>query len=111
MPHRLDPYARYAAMVIATAMAACAIVATFNLLVDPYGAYRLVSTPESAVKPAVYRRVKLAKAYDLRRIKPEALVLGTSRSHLGLRMSHPGWGVPREQRYNAAFDGATTKEM
>jgi hypothetical protein len=111
MPHQLTAHARYAAMVIATAMAACAIVATLNLAVDPYGAYRLVSTPETAVKPAVYRRVKLAKAYDLRRIKPEALVLGTSRSHLGLRMSHAGWSVPRERRYNAAFDGATTKEM
>ncbi len=108
MSRRLNPYA---VIVIAIAVAACAIVATFNLVVDPHGSYRLFSSAESAVKPAVYRRVKLAKAYDLRRIKPEALVLGTSRSHLGLRMSHEGWSVPRERRYNAAFDGATTKEM
>ncbi len=65
MPRRLHPYA---AIMTATAAAACAIVATFNLLVDPYGSYRLLSSTEIAVKPAVYRRVKLAKAYDLRRI-------------------------------------------
>jgi hypothetical protein len=55
--------------------------------------------------------VKLAKAYDVRRIRPEAIVLGTSRSHVALRMTHDGWKVPLARRYNAAFDGATTKEM
>jgi hypothetical protein len=44
-------------------------------------------------------------------IKPEAIVLGTSRSHVGLRMTHAGWRVPIGTRYNSAFDGATTKEM
>ncbi len=101
----------YACRAIAAAGAICAVVASFNLAVDPYGSYRLFAFGRSAVKPAVYRRVKLAKAYDLRRTEPEAIVLGTSRSHLGLRMTHDGWNAPRERRYNAAFDGATTKEM
>jgi hypothetical protein len=56
-------------------------------------------------------RVRLVKAFDIRRIKPRALVLGTSRSHVAIRTTHPGWNPPAEPRYNAAFDGATTHEM
>lgn len=103
---------RYIVLTVAIAIISCGIVATFNLIVDPYGAYRLFDVGKTQLaKPAVYRRVKLSKAYDLRQIKPEAIVLGTSRSHVGLRMTHSGWGVPLGARYNAAFDGATPKEM
>ncbi len=97
---------------VSTAALVCGVVIAFNLLVDPYGFHRPIGFAEGTVaRPAVYRRMRLAKAYDLRRIEPTAIVLGTSRSHIGLRMSHPGWSVPLPARYNAAFDGATTEEM
>jgi hypothetical protein len=108
---------RYAAKIyplaaISVAMMACGLSVIFNFVVDPYGSYHFFEfSSAQSVKPAIYRRVKLAKAYDLRRLAPEAIVLGTSRSHIGLRMTHPGWGVPLALRYNGAFDGATTKEM
>lgn len=107
-----NPAGIYSLVAIGVAIGVCGISAGFNLVVDPYGSYRLfeLGAAQSA-KPAIYRRVKLAKAYDLRRLKPEAIVLGTSRSHIGLRMTHRGWGVPLGLRYNSAFDGATTKEM
>jgi hypothetical protein len=82
----------------------------FNFTVDPYGSNPFIHA-NNVVRPGIYRRVKLAKAYDISRIRPEAIVLGSSRTHLGLRMSHPGWTAPQSARYNAAFDGATTKEM
>lgn len=99
-------------ILLATAVFACALVAGSNLLVDPFGAWRLVDIPGfNTWKPALQRRVKLAKAHDLRRLAPSAIVLGTSRSQIAMRPSHPGWAVPLERRYNAAFDGATTWEM
>jgi hypothetical protein len=102
----------YVLVTVATVASLCAAIGSFNLLIDPYGAYRLLDRAgSSATKPAAYHRVKLVKAYDLRRLKPEAIILGTSRSHVALRVTHDGWGVPLERRYNAAFDGATTKEM
>src|SRR5258706_6839622 len=82
----------------------------FNFAVDPYGSNPFIHASDVA-RPAIYRRAKLAKTYDIRRIRPEAIVLGSSRTHLGLRMSHPGWTAPQSARYNAAFDGATTQEM
>src|SRR5262245_2890469 len=74
--------------------------------------YRLVDLEGfNAYKPAVDHRVRLAKAYDVRRLRPQGIILGTSRSHLGLRPSHDGWDPAARPVYNLAFDGATTKEM
>src|SRR5262245_6848292 len=74
--------------------------------------YRLVDREGfNAYKPAVDHRVRLVKAYDVRRLRPQGIILGTSRSHLGLRPSHDGWDLAARPVYNLAFDGATTKEM
>ena len=62
-------------------------------------------------KPAVQTRVRLVKAYEVRRLRPRGIILGTSRSHVGLRPSHEGWDPAARPIYNLAFDGATTKEM
>jgi hypothetical protein len=102
---------RMLATALATTTLVCGLTTAFNLAVDPYGSYRIFEFPKDTPRPAIYRRVKLAKSYDIRRIKPQAIVLGTSRSHIGLRMTHEGWRTPPEARYNASFDGATTKEM
>jgi len=83
-----------------------------NFVVDPFGMYRLVDLAGfNAYKPAVDHRVRLVKAYDVRRLRPQGIILGTSRSHLGLRPSHDGWDPAARPVYNLAFDGATTKEM
>ena len=83
-----------------------------NFVVDPFGMYRLVDLDGfNAYKPAVDHRVRLVKAYEVRRLRPQGIILGTSRSHLGLRPSHDGWDPAAKPVYNLAFDGATTKEM
>src|SRR4029453_8912770 len=94
---------RMLATALATTTLVCGLTTAFNLAVDPYGSYRIFEFPKDTPRPAIYRRVKLAKSYDIRRIKPQAIVLGTSRSHIGLRMTHEGWRTPPEARYNASF--------
>jgi len=107
-----DRAARYFRTALAVCGLVMAVIVAVNLLVDPFGMFHLVEVAWlNGKRPAIYHRVRVMKAYDLRRIRPQAVVLGTSRSHLGLRMSHPGWQVPRSRRYNLAFDGATTREM
>jgi len=87
-------------------------IASMNFVVDPFGMYRLVDLAGfNAYKPAVDHRVRLVKAYEVRRLRPQGIILGTSRSHLGLRPSHDGWDPAARPVYNLAFDGATTKEM
>ncbi len=103
---------RYCAVAAGAALTLMVVVATFNAVVDPFAMYRGV-TPDGfdAQKPAVLTRVRLHKAFELRRIRPEAIILGSSRTHIGLRCSHPGWAELRDACYNVAFDGATTREM
>ena len=88
------------------------LVALTNTIIDPFGIYGSTALPGvNAYKPAMQNRVRLVKAFDVGHIKPRALVLGTSRSHLAIRTSHPGWDPVGKPRYNLAFDGATTHEM
>ncbi len=100
---------RYLAVAAAAAAALLAAVMGANAVVDPFGTFGAPAVRGLNLnKPAAHRRVRLAKAYDVRRLAPAAIVLGTSRSHVGLRMTHPGWSA--SPRYNLAFDGATTHE-
>ena len=103
---------RFSAVFALAALLVVGAVAGFNAAVDPFGMYRTLELDGFNVrKPGIYKRVRLMKAYELRRVKPTALVVGTSRSHLALRPSHEGWDGAQTRRYNLAFDGATTKEM
>jgi len=98
--------------VTSTAILLLAAIASMNFVVDPFGMYRLVDLDGfNAYKPAIDHRVRLVKAYEVRRLRPQGIILGTSRSHLGLRPSHNGWDPAAKPIYNLAFDGATTKEM
>jgi hypothetical protein len=99
-------------IVTLTATLLAAGVAGFNAVVDPYGMCRLVEIKGfNARKPAIHNRVRLFKAYEVLRVKPGAIVLGTSRSHVAIRMSHKAWDRTAAPLYNLAFDSATPKEM
>jgi len=100
--------------VIAASTAALflAAIVSVNFVVDPFGMYRIIELDGvNSHKPAVYHRLRLVKAYEVRRVRPRGIVLGTSRSHVALRPSHEGWDPAARPVYNLAFDGATTKEM
>lgn len=103
---------KYGSTIALVSLLLVGIVIAFNIVVDPYGMYHLIDLKEvNRHKQAIYHRVRLAKAYDVRRIQPQSIILGTSRTHLGIRPSHPAWSADAKPIYNLAFDGATTKEM
>jgi len=100
--------------VIAASVAVLLLTATVvvNVVVDPFGMYRVIELDGvNSHKPAVYHRVRLVKAYEVRRVRPRGIVLGSSRSHVALRPTHEGWNPAARPVYNLAFDGATTREM
>lgn len=103
---------RYIITILFTTVLILLSVSTFNLIIDPYGMFRLCDISRvNTYKPDIYTRVRLFKAHELLRVKPDSIVLGTSRSHLGLNPRHKGWAQNSQRPYNLAFDGATTKEM
>ncbi len=99
-------------MVVGLVLALLAALALFNGVMDPFGMFRWVKIEGvNAYKPAIYTRVRLFKAYEVERMRPQSIVLGSSRTHVGIRCSHPGWKALPGPCYNLAFDGATTREM
>jgi len=103
---------KYTGVLFASAVLVLAVAALINSIVDPFGMYRISDIEGfNANKPAIYNRVRLLKAYEVRRIKPNSIILGSSRVHLGFNPSHTAWAENYERRYNLAFDGAMTKEM
>ena len=104
--------ARYSAAVALVALVAVVSVAGFNALIDPFGMKVLdESTRFNTYKPKIYTRVRLFKAYEVSRLQPQSVILGTSRSHIGFTCSHAAWAQQEGPCYNLAFDGATSREM
>lgn len=107
-----DSLIKYVGVAIGSALALLAAIGAFNAAIDPFAMYRLADIQGiNRYKPAIFKRVRLLKAFEVRRVKPDAVILGTSRSHLGLRPTHEAWANLGGRVYNLAFDGATTKEM
>ncbi len=97
---RLSAEGRFIALAAATVLCLCLAVAVANAIVDPFGINRIVVIRGfNAFKPTMQNRVRLAKAFDVRRIKPRAIVLGTSRSHVAIRTTHPGWDPPMKSTH------------
>ena len=76
----------------ALVLAGATLVVSFNWLVDPYS---LFGTPRiagfNANKVDFVEHLRLTNVYSVKRIKPDALIIGTSRAGRGLSPLHPGW--------------------
>ncbi|RLL50881.1 hypothetical protein D8Y20_10855 [Mariprofundus sp. EBB-1] len=79
----------------------------FNAVVDPYGLFPLVKMEEvSWPKPEMVNSVKMHKSFKVAQVKPEAVVLGTSRAAFGIDPSSDAWSGTVQPRYNLALAGA-----
>lgn len=84
-------------------------VATINLVVDPYGIFRLVDHPGfNSIKPTAASHGAMSKAYQVLRVQPKTLILGNSRAEVGLDPNHPAWPQNARPVYNAALPGTGT---
>ncbi len=103
---------RYAATIFLYAFAVFAGVLACNAFVDPFGMYRSPRIEGlNAYKPEIQHRMRLYKAFEVRRVRPRSLILGTSRTHVGVSCGHEALRRLEAPCYNLAFDGATTLEM
>lgn len=83
---------------------------TFNILVDGSGIF---NSPKIAnfneLKPAIYSHVRLFKAVGVSRKKPKNIILGSSRSDIGLDPDHPS--LASDSAYNLALVGPNMYEV
>ncbi|WP_204150273.1 hypothetical protein [Leptolyngbya sp. CCY15150] len=69
------------------------VIASFNFIVDPYGLFRIVDIEGfNTLKPEFNRNLIHSKTAAIRYVKPESIILGTSRANQGYDPDHPGWG-------------------
>ena len=103
-------YQRYLRLVAALIGAAAALVAGFNWLIDPFsvfGAPRVRGL--NADKPDFIEHLRLTNAYAPYRLKPNCVIIGTSRTGRGLSPAHPGFRG--ERCYNIALPAIGAYEM
>ncbi|BBD07551.1 hypothetical protein [Desulfovibrio ferrophilus] len=101
---------RYNRNVLIAIAALFLLVAAVNVIVDPLWAF---GTPRiakvNANKPIFSRFVRLGKAHIISRLKPQAVVLGSSRTELSIGPGHPHHAG--KDWYNLALSGACLYEM
>lgn len=98
--------------IILIAVVFLSMTAGFNAAVDPFHMFNLFDVAGlNRYKPSVYKRTRVLKAYEIRRRKPDSVLLGSSRCHLAFSPDNRDWKMHSANPYNLAFDGATTKEM
>ncbi len=84
------------------------LLIAFNWAVDPYGiqTHHLISIEK---KPAAQTHVRLSKPYLVTQIKPQTIILGSSRAAVGLNPEHSSFiHLPV---FNLGIDGANMREI
>jgi hypothetical protein len=90
-------------------IAGLAAIAGVNAIVDPYS---LFDSPRlagfNAIKPDFVEHLRLTNIYVPARVRPTAIIIGTSRAGRGYSPDHPGW--KGENCYNMAMPGIDAYE-
>jgi hypothetical protein len=85
---------------------------SFNWLIDPYGAFPFSPSLKKVneIKVAQDVQQRLHKAFEIARLKPDAIFLGSSRVMCGLD-PHDLKNDDYQGVYNAGFSGASSEEI
>jgi hypothetical protein len=88
----------------------CSVVATVNVIVDPYNLNGWIDKVDfNHEKPSLRRNQRLSKVFEVSRMRPPVIFLGTSRAAHGLDPLHPA--LAGKRTYNLAIDGANISEI
>lgn len=97
---------RYLVTILGSLAAVLLGIAAFNYLVDPYLVFdRTRRVGFNQAKPAADNREWTMKAYEALRHNPRTVVLGSSRSDIGLNPDSPSWPHPWQPVYNLSMAG------
>ncbi len=98
---------RFSILILVFAMGIAALVAGFNMAVDPYLFFGMPRKPGfNQVKPAVDTHERLMKAYDAPRKLARTVILGSSRTDIGLAPQHAVWSSQYRPVYNLSLAGS-----
>ncbi|MEA5509117.1 hypothetical protein VB715_05005 [Crocosphaera sp. UHCC 0190] len=106
-----NTYSQFNLLFLSTLMLSLTGVSLVNFIVDPYDIFRYHNPLEAKlVKPEKLNYDRLYKTIDIINIKPEVIILGSSRAKQGLNPKHPGFPTDKTV-YNLGIDGSNTYEI
>lgn len=106
----MDRAGTYLALTAIFAAALAALLAAFNLVADPYGAFDVPRLSRVNELPLGFnRRPVLAKSLAASRVRPASVILGNSRAESGYDADHPG--LASRPAYNLGIGGAGLSEV
>ena len=98
---------RYLWAWLASTVALLGAVVAINLVVDPYGLFRIIDVAGlNRVKSQASERGPLFKHTGVERMHPSGLVLGNSRAEIGFDPDSPAWPAWARPAFNLALPGA-----
>jgi hypothetical protein len=87
------------------------ITSLANVLIDPYGIFGSPTWDRlNRIKPETLKQARLFKAVEIHRVQPKALLLGSSRTDIGLDPTHPAL-ASLQPAYNLSLPGASMYEL
>lgn len=83
-------------------------VVALTIAVDPYYLFGTAAVAGwNELKPRAYQQTAIAKQYQLERVAPRLLILGNSRSEIGIDPQSPCWPANERPVFNAAMAGGS----
>lgn len=100
-------FRRYVFILILSAFVPMLALAAFVIGIDPYYVFGARSWKGiNAVRPYYEPHVIISKPYQVHRLRPDAVALGSSRAEVGLDPHHPAWGT--RNVFNFAMPSSTS---
>lgn len=102
----MSRHARFCAVWLVSLAIVLGLVAAFNAAVDPYDVF---GTPRIAglnrVKSQTLLQTRLAKVYQIARVHPKTVLIGTSRVDMGLDPQSQVWPASMQPVYDMGLPG------
>ncbi|TGE33836.1 hypothetical protein E4K68_03180 [Desulfosporosinus sp. Sb-LF] len=109
MKGRGTKYRRFNIVVLLIPLVLVGSIGLSNMLIDPYGIWKLTNFSLNNQKIEKYNHQRLFKAEDIIDLKPKVVLLGSSRTFFGLNPDYYE-KITGQKAYNAGFSAANTEE-
>ena len=97
---------RYLQVLFISTVTLMTVVALLNLVVDPYGIFRIVKLDGfNRIKSQAGQRAEMFKRRGLERAHPNTVILGNSRAEIGFDPESPSWPATARPVFNLALPG------
>lgn len=102
---------RFVVWLAATVVVLAGGLLAFTLLVNPFGLVADRFGPVAVRKPEFDRNSRLSKIQAVARLRPDLVVLGSSRSDHGISVRNPVVAAVARRPYNLSLDGTRIREL